>query len=158
MVARLVQLGAAALVPLVTERTAPEARSDGAGRRERLARVAAESLKQSGRAWSLEIASARTLDELFEARSAAQCVALDPRASETLSAWLALGEHASKPWRATRAHPLCLVVGPEGGFSPAEERAFDARGIARARISPHALRIETAAEAALAIVVEHCLV
>jgi 16S rRNA (uracil1498-N3)-methyltransferase len=157
MVVRLVQLGAAALVPLVTERTAPEARADGAGRRERLARVAAESCKQSGRAWSLELGPVCPLDALLESRAAARCAVLDPRASATLSAWLASNDHTLRPWRATRASPLTLVVGPEGGFTPDEERAFDARRVARARIAPHALRIETAAEAAVAIVVERCL-
>ena len=44
-----------------------------------------------------------------------------------------------------------LVIGPEGGLTDAEHEALEARGASRVWIGPHVLRVETAAEAAMAI-------
>ena len=38
-----------------------------------------------------------------------------------------------------------LIVGPEGGFTTAENQLFDRRGWPRLRLGPHILRTETAA-------------
>jgi 16S rRNA (uracil1498-N3)-methyltransferase len=54
----------------------------------------------------------------------------------------------------TREHPLLIAVGPEGGFEPDEERALDASGARAASLAPHILRIETAAIAALAVILD----
>jgi 16S rRNA (uracil1498-N3)-methyltransferase len=50
-----------------------------------------------------------------------------------------------------------LVVGPEGGWTEAELVAFEAAGARPVRIGPHVLRVETAAEAALAGLVQALL-
>ena len=51
----------------------------------------------------------------------------------------------------SEARPVVLVVGPEGGFTAEERDAFLREGATAARVAPHVLRIETAAEAALAV-------
>ncbi len=45
-----------------------------------------------------------------------------------------------------------LLVGPEGGFTPAEEQQAIAAGFAPCSLGPHVLRVETAAVAATAVV------
>jgi len=45
---------------------------------------------------------------------------------------------------------VCLAIGPEGGFSPAEQTALSAAGFERRSLGPRTLRAETAAIAAIA--------
>lgn len=154
----LVQLGAAAVTPLVTARGTPYARGEGDARRERWERVAREACKQSCRRWMPELNAACDFDA-FVARVAAaraDVVRLDPRARTAFDA--PPDAHAGDaPARGTRARPLVLAIGPEGGFTPEEERALDAIGARAVRLAPHVLRIETAAQAALAVVVARTL-
>jgi 16S rRNA U1498 N3-methylase RsmE len=46
-----------------------------------------------------------------------------------------------------------LYFGPEGGFDPAEEQAFEAAGVPGVWLAPQILRIEVAVSAALAVLV-----
>lgn len=163
----LVQLGAAALTPLVTERSTPFARGEGEGRRERWERAAREACKQSGRSWMPELSPATEFDAFLERvrDSDAALVRLDPRADATATDVVASvlardrgtadGSPIDTP--GTRRRPVVLAVGPEGGFSPDEERRLDACGARSLCLAPHVLRIETAAQAALAVVVAHAL-
>lgn len=144
---RLVQLGVAAIRPLLAERASPEARGEGSRRVERLLRVAREACQQSGRLWQAEIHAPEGLAPILT-RPATSQLTLDPRASAS-----ALEVLASAPIAGTRERPLRLWIGPEGGFSPAEAAALDAAGARRMRLAPYVLRIETAAEAAVAVVV-----
>jgi 16S rRNA (uracil1498-N3)-methyltransferase len=141
MLGRLVQHGVARIRPLLTERTGAERR---AGRRTRLERLMREHLKQCGRAWLPVLDEPAPLEavlaELVEALPAPP-VHLDPRAAASLATVLA--EDGGRP-------SVGLLVGPEGGWSPAEEALMAASGTRSARLGPHVLRIETAAEAAAA--------
>jgi 16S rRNA (uracil1498-N3)-methyltransferase len=47
---------------------------------------------------------------------------------------------------------LEIAIGPEGGWSPAEEALFDANGWRAVSLGPRIVRAETAAIAALAVV------
>lgn len=147
MVDRLVQLGTGAIRPLLAERASPEARSEGSRRDERLRRTAREACKQSGRLWNPELHIAESLTTIL-GRQATVDLVLDPRAAASAPAVL-----AGAPRGGTAERPIRLWIGPEGGFSPAESAALDAAGARRLRLAPHVLRIETAAEAAVAVVV-----
>lgn len=149
----LTQLGAAAITPIAADRAQPEARQLSGARGERLRRIAQEACKQSGRLWLPELAQVQPLTEWLAAHPTADTIALAPEAPCTLSEWLEdRTEAARSGW--SEASPLRLVVGPEGGFSPAEEEGLRARGAALLGLGPHTLRIETAALAALAIAAE----
>jgi 16S rRNA (uracil1498-N3)-methyltransferase len=142
MLARLVQLGVAAVRPLAMQHTGADRRAD---RRERLERILVENLKQCGRAWLPELAEPAPLAAVLATWSGAEpapVFALDPRAERDLATQLV---------DQRGAEALRLVVGPEGGFAPPELAALDAAGALRARLGPHVLRIETAAEAACAL-------
>jgi 16S rRNA (uracil1498-N3)-methyltransferase len=149
MIDSLVQLGAAAVTPLITERSPPAARSEGAHRRERWVRIAREACKQSGRLWELELNEPIDVEHLCQ-REFAAVVRLDPRAEVGFHDHL--GSLTAR--NSTRDQPLLLAIGPEGGFTEDEERLFDAAKAARVSISPHILRVETAATSALAIAVD----
>jgi 16S rRNA (uracil1498-N3)-methyltransferase len=150
MLDRLVQLGAAALTPLSAERAQAHQRELSAGRRRRFERIAREACKQCGRTWLPEIHAATTPEELLAARPEAALVLLDPRSGRSLLEWAReLG-----PETGTRARPILLVIGPEGGLTEAERERLLGAGACPVRIAPHVLRIETAAEAALAGLVQ----
>jgi len=154
MLERLVQLGLARLTPLVTERTAPHASERSATRIERLERVAAEAMKQCGRLWACELAPQETLDAWLGRAGARRIVlcAPDPGAAPLARV---LSDLPGGRW--TRTEPLCVLIGPEGGLTPAEQAAARAAGARPARLAAHTLRTETAAEAALAIAVHATL-
>jgi 16S rRNA (uracil1498-N3)-methyltransferase len=146
LVGRLAQLGVARLLPLTALRSAEAAREFGGSRRVRLERIAAEALKQSGRLWALEIAEPLALEELG-ALEPREILLLSPRSLERLFDWTAA--RAGQTW--TMARPLCLLAGPEGGFSADERARILQRGARELWLGPNVLRIETACEAAAAI-------
>jgi 16S rRNA (uracil1498-N3)-methyltransferase len=57
---------------------------------------------------------------------------------------------AEQPCPRALAGPLCLVLGPEGGFVPFERERFAALGDLGVSLGPRILRVETAAVALLA--------
>jgi 16S rRNA (uracil1498-N3)-methyltransferase len=147
MLERLAQLGAMRIVAWVGERSGPHGRHAGA-RVERLERVLAEACKQCGRLWLPELGA--PLEGVAPLAAGVAGAVLDPAAGDLLGDW-------ARAELARGARRLCLAVGPEGGLSPAELAALGAQGFRAARLGPHVLRIETAAEAALAIVAHEAL-
>ena len=147
MVDRLTQLGLSRLVPLVTARCAPHAREVTAARLEKLRRTAREAIKQCGRLWLPEIAEARPLEPAT--RASGTRLLLDERAGQSLAELLSTT--AGRGWW-TQASPLVLFAGPEGGLAPAEVEGLRESGVEPVRLAPYTLRIETAAEAAVAVV------
>jgi 16S rRNA (uracil1498-N3)-methyltransferase len=149
MLGRLVQLGAAALTPLVAARSGPA--PPPAEAPERWSKLAREACTQCGRTWLPRFGSALAPAELLEARPRDACFAvLDPDGGLPFDTWLrslAVGPDAI----GTRARPIVLVVGPEGGFDGDEREGLLRAGATPARLAPFVLRIETAAEAAMAV-------
>jgi len=134
MISQLSQVGAASWSPLRSERSISE---PGDKRLDRLRRIAEESSKQCGRAWALGIGALMALDEAISPASA--IVMADPDA---------------ETYRPTHSPEIRLLVGPEGGWSQRElERAYGA-GVQVARFGPHAMRLETAAVVATAVILE----
>jgi 16S rRNA (uracil1498-N3)-methyltransferase len=134
MIDGLSQVGAASWHPLTTRRTVVE---PGAGKIERLERLAVESAKQCGRAWLLAVAPGGSLDE-----------ALAPGPT------IVLADASGEPFTPIDADTVRLLVGPEGGFEPAEvDQARKAGALVR-RFGPHIMRIETAAVVAAAMLMQ----
>ena len=129
----LSQVGAAAWRPLLAVRTVVEPR---AAKLQRLERVAVESLKQSGRAWLLEIGEPLT----FQA-----ALASAPR--------VVVADGSGEPYAAVGADHIALLIGPEGGWAPAELGAAREAGATIARFGPHIMRVEVAAVVASAVVI-----
>jgi 16S rRNA (uracil1498-N3)-methyltransferase len=148
MLGRLVQLGAAAIQPLAAEQGGPERAAPAD--QERTARLLREACKQSRRTWLPELLPTRTPAELLTDGRRATAALLDPGAGLGLDTWLR-SLIPGADGLGTREHPLRLVVGPEGGFTAAERDALLSAGVTPVRLGPHVLRIETAAEAALAV-------
>lgn len=130
-VEKATELGVARIVPLETERT--EVRDPGEARRKRWQRLAASAAAQSGRVRVPEVAAPEKLP-LALADAPRPAVLLAPGGG------------------AFPAHPSALFIGPEGGFTEAEVEAARASGVQPVGLGPRILRVETAALAALSLV------
>ena len=103
--------------------------------------TAREAAKQSRRPWLPEVTGLATTAALAErAAAAARAVVLEADAAARL-------HELPLPGRGE----LLLVVGPEGGISPAERAALREAGAIEARLGPTVLRTSTAGAAAAAI-------
>lgn len=146
VVQKAVELGASKVQPLESENCV--ARYDGKkaeARRERWQRIADEAAKQCGRTALLTVAPMLPFDEWIKKRppeDGAAFFCYEAEEKDTLGAWLA----------DTEGGAFTAVIGPEGGFTPAEAERAKAAGIAAVTLGPRILRAETAAIAALAIV------
>jgi 16S rRNA (uracil1498-N3)-methyltransferase len=151
IVQKATELGVGRVVPLLSERVA--VRLDGRAaeqKREKWRQTAVEAIKQCGQRWLPEIA-----------------LPVRP------PAWLAQGEkfdldllgslqedrrHAREYFvaferrRERRPASVCLWIGPEGDFSPAEVEAIRKAGALPITLGPLVLRSETAAIFALSII------
>ena len=136
---KAVELGVGALAPLATERST--VRLDEARARKRMEHwqgIVRHAAEQSGRTRLPALEPVQELSQLLAGPQEAGRFMLDPAAK------LTFGE-ISLP------HEVCLAIGPEGGFSPAERLHLEAAGFTRIRLGPRTLRTETAALVALSI-------
>ena len=148
MLGRLVQLGAAAIRPLMTQQRGPEEPPEHAP--ERWLRIAREACKQSGRTWLPVFEPRLSPAELASHHSKAAVAVLEPEAGFALDSWLR-SLTPSPAGIGTQARPIVLVIGPEGGLTEEERSALLETGASPVWAAPHILRVETAAEAAAAI-------
>jgi 16S rRNA (uracil1498-N3)-methyltransferase len=103
--------------------------------------TAREAAKQSRRAWIPEVAPLAAADDVARLVAKADCaLVLEPGADESLSR-LPLPNSGE----------VLVVVGPEGGITPAEIAAFRAAGATAVRLGPNVLRTSTAGPVAAAI-------
>jgi 16S rRNA (uracil1498-N3)-methyltransferase len=136
---KAVELGVAAIQPLVTERSAPLPAGDRADKRlAHWRQVVVAACEQCGRNRVPDVAPACSIGEWLAAWSGPGFL-LVPDGMTSLSA---IGAPAAPP---------ALLVGPEGGLTAREIDAATACGFTKLRLGPRILRTETAGVAALAV-------
>lgn len=139
----MTEVGVDAIVAWAAERSVTRWHGDRGSRALAKWRATArEAAKQSRRAWLPEVTGPAGLPDVTKLASeaAALTVVLEPDAAAPLST-LAV----------QKAGSIVLVVGPEGGVSPAERAALAEVGAVEARLGPTVLRTSTAGAAATAI-------
>jgi 16S rRNA (uracil1498-N3)-methyltransferase len=137
-VQKAVEIDVRRLRPIVTDHT-QSGRRGATGRSDHWQRIARQALKQCHRAWAMEILEPQPLIDLVTACGTAPGVVADPEGVRIGGLSAAAG-------------PV-LAVGPEGGFSPAEDALFGTHGWARLRLGANILRSETAAVVGAAMMV-----
>ncbi len=143
MIEQLSEIGVSAWVPMHTERTIVDPRD---AKLDRLRRIAQESGKQSGRAWTLEVRTLSTFD---------QAIAPPPGSRVLLGHWT--GRVLDGPPSVPGDALIRLLIGPEGDFSPEELQRADASGVERVRFGPHVMRVATAAVAGSAVLMSRSI-
>lgn len=140
VIQKAVELGVAAIVPLVSERT--EVRLDAEREARRMAHwrgVVLSACEQCGRANVPDLPAPRALpDWAAELPAGPLRLALAPHGGLRLS---------ELP---VAVDDVVAVVGPEGGLSDRDLGALDAAGFRRLTLGPRVLRTETAGPALLA--------
>ncbi|HEY1726185.1 MAG TPA: 16S rRNA (uracil(1498)-N(3))-methyltransferase [Steroidobacteraceae bacterium] len=146
IVQKATELGVAGILAWPAERSV--ARLDAAARGKRCEHwraIAIAACEQCGRNRIPMIEAAASLDAAFTAAVGVKLL-LDPTADQSLATLLTSQRSAPQP------EPLQLLIGPEGGFSPAELAQATAAGFRRCHLGPRVLRTETAPLAALAAI------
>ncbi len=136
---KAVELGVAAIQPVVTRRTVVRLTDDK--RLRRLAHwrgVVMSACEQCGRTRLPEVREILDFPDWLGLPGTGLRLCLDPSGPRRL-------RDLPPP-----AGPVELLAGPEGGLDPAERDATLAAGFTRVRLGPRILRTETAAVAALA--------
>lgn len=163
LVEKATELGAAAIQPLVCERSVLRLHGERAERKVAHWRgVAVAAAEQCGRTRVPGVAAVRTLTDWLRALpsgvAAAGGASAPPEA--TAAPRRVLLSLAGAPLFAVRATagggnwPVWLLSGPEGGLTAAEEAAGRAAGFRAASLGPRTLRADTAPLAALALLAQ----
>ena len=153
IVQKAVEIGAARLVPIVTERTvAPKLNID------RLQMIATEAAEQCGRMTVPSVDEPIKLAALLDAWPAGRRLLFcDEAGDEEGEEWGGAEGRAAPVLEALKAahsktESWAVLTGPEGGFSRAERTALRAKPfVTAATLGPRILRADTAAIAALAL-------
>ncbi len=150
IVQKAVELGAHRIVPLLAERTTVQLEEEDAGNKvEKWNATAIGAIKQCGSAW-LPIIEAPLTPKAWLARgekfelSLLACLQSDSRHPREY-----FREFAAEKNRAPES--VCVWVGPEGDFTPAEIGGIKSAGARPITLGPLVLRSETAAIYCLAV-------
>ena len=152
IVQKAVEIGAAEIAPIVSDRTIVQIDSDTAAKKQRKwQQIAIEAAKQCGQNWLPRVHAPRKLAEFFS--SASQELfdlrligSLQPDARHLKKI---LEDYSSE--HRDRPRSVMMLVGPEGDFTPAELSLARRHGCQPITLGPVILRVETAALYCLSI-------
>ncbi|MDB5774050.1 MAG: methyltransferase, RsmE family protein [Herbaspirillum sp.] len=141
IIEKSVELGAAAIQPLSAQRCVVRLNSERAEKKQaHWQGVIVAAAEQSGRNRLPLLAAPATLGDWLAQQDLHKRVLLSPRGEQSLSDWA----------RHQPPQALTLLIGPEGGFTEAEEALACAKGAMMLTIGRRVLRTETAGLAAVA--------
>jgi 16S rRNA (uracil1498-N3)-methyltransferase len=138
------ELGVSRIFPVIANRSDKHLAKAAIKRRERWQRIAREASEQSRRSAPPEISLPLSLAEAVALPSSPRILLAE--AEEQVFLRDVLGSHSG-------SENIILAIGPEGGWTNDELKLFRDAGWVSASLGPTILRAETAAIAAVAIVV-----
>jgi 16S rRNA (uracil1498-N3)-methyltransferase len=149
---KAVELGASAIVPLLSARTVVKVDdpADASRKRDRWQQIALEACKQCGRNAVPRVALPVTPAALFSEVSAPELIllaSLQPGAVGIKEALMRAGAASGGKPPAS----VAVLVGPEGDFTPEEIAGFLSMGAVPITLGPMILRAETAALYSLSV-------
>ena len=143
IIEKAVELGAAGIQPLAAQRCVVRLSTERAEKRQtHWQAIIIAASEQCGRNRLAQLAPVTDFERWISQHDLHRRILLSPRAEQSLADW-------------SRHHPaqaVTIMVGPEGGFSPEEERTALQHGALALSMGPRVLRTETAGLAALAVV------
>ena len=144
IVQKATELGAASVVPLLTERTVVQFDArDAEKKREKWQAVAIEACKQCGQNWLPAVLPPQTLSALFPGEPAFDLLLIASLQPDALHPKAVLADYLSKT--AAKPASVLVLIGPEGDFTPAEIALAKVHGCRPITLGPIVLRTETAA-------------
>ena len=151
IVQKAVEIGAAEIAPIVSDRTIVQIDSKIAAQKQRKwQQIAIEAAKQCGQNWLPRVHPPKKLTEFFSASEQPfdfrLIGSLQPDARNLKSILeMYLRQHSDRP------RSVLMLVGPEGDFTPAELALARSHGCEPLTLGPIILRVETAAIYCLSI-------
>src|SRR6266513_4487897 len=145
IVQKAVEIGAAEIAPIISDRTIVQIDSNTAAQKQRKwQQIAIEAGKQCGQNWLPRVHPPKKLAEFFSASEQPFDLrligSLQPDARHLKSILeMYLGQHTDRP------RSVLMLVGPEGDFTPAELALAHRHGCEPITLGPIILRVETAA-------------
>ncbi|HET7537444.1 MAG TPA: RsmE family RNA methyltransferase, partial [Candidatus Didemnitutus sp.] len=144
------EVGAARIVPVVSERTQVHLEADRADKKiEKWRTTSIEAAKQCGNPWLPEIAPLQKFSEFVAASRECDLKLVASLHGGATSLKTALARYRDRHGRAPQK--VLWLVGPEGDFSPAEMTSAVLAGFAPITLGPLVLRCDTAAIYALSV-------
>lgn len=144
IVQKAVELGASCIAPLISERTVIDLDAkESEKKQEKWQHTAIEACKQCGQNWLPEVLTPQSPDSFFKQGKSWDLMlvaSLQPEAKQLKSVLADFQEQHGK-----RPASVCILVGPEGDFTPAEISRAKSEGCHPITLGPIVLRTETAA-------------
>ncbi len=146
IIQKATELGAAEIVPLLSERTVVQLdEEDASKKQEKWHQIAIEAAKQCGQNWLPKVATPQTLKNYFGNNPKFDVMLIASLQPDALHLKQILGELSGAPKN------VLVLVGPEGDFTPAEINLAKGAGCRPVTLGPIVLRTETAALYSLSV-------
>lgn len=151
IIQKAVELGASAVIPILSERTVVrlEDTEDAVRKQERWQSIAVEACKQCGQNWTPEIGLPRTTKEFLTELPKADLILIASLQLDSRTVKEVLSSYSAA--KGTLPSSIIVMVGPEGDFTPAETALAKSAGAVAISLGPIILRTETAALYCLSI-------
>jgi 16S rRNA (uracil1498-N3)-methyltransferase len=147
IVQKAVELGAAAICPLLSERTVIQVEEDNAARKQqKWQAVAIEAAKQCGQNWLPNVDPPRSPKEFFAQGARYDLMLIASLQPDAMHLKKLLAENTGK-----NPKSVLILIGPEGDFTPAEIALAKSHGCRPITLGPIVLRTETAAIYSLSV-------
>lgn len=145
IVQKATELGAATIVPLLSERTVVQADArEAAKKQEKWQAVAIEAAKQCGQNWLPTVQKPQSPKEFFAAGEPYDLTLIASLQPDAVNPKQIIAE-AMEQSGGKKPASVLILVGPEGDFTPAEIALSKSHGCRPITLGPIVLRSETAA-------------
>lgn len=157
IVQKAVEIGAAEIAPLISERTIVHfGEEEAAQKKSKWQQIAIEAAKQCGQNWLPAVRRPKTVKDFFRDANTSSLRLIGSLQPDAQHLKKVLSDYE----RDHHSHPteVLICVGPEGDFTPAELQLARAQGCQPITLGPIILRVETAAIYCLSILSYELLV
>src|SRR5207248_707045 len=150
IVQKAVEIGAAEIAPLISERTIVDLdKKEAEQKKAKWQQIAIEAAKQCGQNWLPTVHAPRKLKDFFSHAGSFDLRLIGSLQPDAIHLKKILGDYVDQ-YRDRPKHVL-MLVGPEGDFTPAEVALAKTHGCLPITLGPIILRVETAAIYCLSI-------
>src|SRR5881394_3883645 len=144
IVQKAVEIGAAEIAPLISERTIVHLEAKEAAQKQaKWHQVAIEAAKQCGQNWLPQVHAPRKLKDFFSDAGNFDLRLIGSLQPDAIHFKKILGDYTDQ--HRDRPKSVLMLVGPEGDFTPAELALAKTHGCLPITLGPIILRVETAA-------------
>jgi 16S rRNA (uracil1498-N3)-methyltransferase len=144
IVQKAVEIGAAEIAPLISERTIVDLNPKEAEQKQvKWQQIAIEAAKQCGQNWLPQVHAPRKLKDFFSHAGSFDLRLIGSLQPDAIHLKKLLADYSEQHRR--RPGNVLMLVGPEGDFTPAELALAKTHGCLPITLGPIILRVETAA-------------